>query len=207
VLAFLGSWQLQRLSWKEAIISDLDARLQAAPIQIPPSPSSETDNYTSTELTGSLGSEELHVLTSAKPFGPGFRVIRPFKTVEGRLVLLDTGFVPEAQKLSERSTGEIDVIGNLIWPRETNSFTPEPNFDRNIWFARDTEKMAEHLGTEPVMIVLRESTPALSTVPLPVTVNIPNDHLQYAITWFSLMVVWIGMTLLWLWRIYRPQVT
>ncbi len=63
--------------------------------------------------------------------------------------------------------------------------------------------MAEALGTLPVMLVTASSDDAAAPMPLPVTVNIPNDHLQYAITWFGLALVWALMTGYLLWRIKR----
>ena len=63
--------------------------------------------------------------------------------------------------------------------------------------------MAAALDTLPVMIVVAESDAPDAPMPLPVTVNIPNDHLQYAITWFLLAVVWTLMTGYLLYRIKR----
>ena len=62
--------------------------------------------------------------------------------------------------------------------------------------------MAEALDTEPLLVVAREVTPADPGVtPLPVsTAGIPNDHLQYALTWFSLAVIWVAMTTYWIFR-------
>jgi surfeit locus 1 family protein len=95
------------------------------------------------------------------------------------------------------------VVGTLHWPDETDSFTPPPDAARDIWFARDVPAMAAKLQTEPVLIVTREAT-GDGITPLPVgTQGIPNNHLNYAVTWFSLAAVWAGMTLLLLWRIRR----
>ena len=78
--------------------------------------------------------------------------------------------------------------------------------DRNIWFARDVDVMAETLDTEPLLIVMREGAgPDPKITPLPVdTARIPNDHLQYAITWFSLAAIWLAMTVLFLRRRRAP---
>ena len=104
-----------------------------------------------------------------------------------------------------RPAGCAAIEGNLVWPNETDSYTPPPDAKTGLWFARDVHAMAAHLATEPVMVVLRrtdEMTPA--ALPMPVdTATIPNDHLQYAITWFLLAAVWAGMTLFYLWRIRR----
>jgi len=206
ILCALGLWQMQRLDWKEGILSDIEQRLAADYVNIPEAPSHAVDNYRGVEVGGQLMGPELHVLTSLKPDGPGFRVIRKLDILDGRMILADLGFVPEAQKDDLREVGAVFIEGNLIWPDETDSYTPEPNLERNIWFARDVEKMAETLKTEPIMVAARSVVPQINTTPMPVTVNIPNNHLEYAITWFSLMVVWILMTLFWLWRIKRADV-
>jgi surfeit locus 1 family protein len=76
---------------------------------------------------------------------------------------------------------------------------------RNIWYARDVDALAAHLGTEPILVIARDlSVSDAPLTPLPVdTSGIPNDHLNYAITWFSLAALWMGMTLYLLWRIRR----
>ena len=99
--------------------------------------------------------------------------------------------------------GRSTVEGVLLWPDETDSFTSAPDRAKNIWFARDAPLMAEALGTEPVMIVVSASDDPEAPTPLPVGVNIPNDHLGYAVTWFSLAAVWAMMTGYLLWRIKR----
>jgi surfeit locus 1 family protein len=101
--------------------------------------------------------------------------------------------------------GAVTVRGNLHWPDEVDGFTPEADPVRNIWYARDVAALAAHLDTEPVLVIARSlSVPDGSIEPLPVdTSGIPNDHLNYAITWFSLAALWLGMTLYLLWRIRR----
>ena len=96
---------------------------------------------------------------------------------------------------------EVEVIGNLHWPDEVDSWTPAPDA-RGVFFGRDIPAMAARLGTEPVLVVAREvsqNTPPAT--PLPVTTEgIPNNHLGYAVQWFGLALVWAGMTIFLLWR-------
>ncbi len=205
ILCALGVWQMQRLEWKETILADIETRLSAELVPLPQNPIYENDNYRGVEVGGSLTGNALHVLTSLQPSGPGFRVIRKMETLDNRVIMLDLGYIPEVEKDAPNTDGAVFVEGNLIWPDETDSFTPLPNTDRNIWFARNVETMAEALGTEPIMVVARNLVPDFQTTPMPVTVNIANDHLEYAITWFSLMAVWIMMTLFLLWRIKREN--
>jgi surfeit locus 1 family protein len=103
--------------------------------------------------------------------------------------------------------GQVQVAGNLHWPDDRNSATPENDVAGNTWFARDVAQMAAQLQTRPLLVVARQISPAEAGVtPLPVDSSaIPNDHLNYAITWYSLAVVWAAMTLYFLWRNRRPK--
>ena len=91
-----------------------------------------------------------------------------------------------------------------MWPNEIDeTFTPDPDLKAGIWFARDLPAIAAHLGAEQVLLVLRASNEAEQVViPWPVnTEGVANNHFQYAMTWFSLAVIWLGMTGYLLWRI------
>ncbi len=67
--------------------------------------------------------------------------------------------------------------------------------------------MAETLKTEPLLVIARNiSPPDPGVTPLPVdTSGIPNDHLQYAITWYSLAVVWLIGTIALVWRLRQTK--
>ena len=205
VLIALGTWQLRRLEWKDAILAQIEAKIAAEPVALPGAPDRARDIYLPVTASGALGGEELHVLTSRKEEGPGYRVISVL-TAEDRRVMVDLGFVPEAQKDASRMAGAVTVTGNLHWPDETDGWTPAPDAARGIWFARDVPAMAAALGTEEVLVVAREVTGAdLGVTPWPIdTAGIPNDHLNYAITWFSLAAVWAAMAGLLAWRATRP---
>lgn len=196
VLLALGAWQLRRLEWKTAVVHEIDARVAAPPVSLPAAPDAQADRYLPVTVTGALGGEEARVLASRAGEGPGFRVVSVL-TAGDRRVLVDLGFVPEAEADSPRVAEEVTVTGNLQWPDETDGFTPAPDLGRDLWFARDVPAMAEALGTEPVLVVARELEPDLGTTPLPVDSSaIRNDHLQYALTWFSLAAVWAVMSAL-----------
>ena len=206
ILIWLGVWQTQRLAWKEAIIADINTRIAAAPVALPADPDPEADAYLPVTVSGEIGAQALHVLVSQKQKGAGYRVIAPMALESGRRVLIDLGFTATSNKDAIAPAGTATLTGNLQWPQEVDSFTPEADMDRNIWFARDVDVMAETLDTEPLLIVMREGAgPDPKITPLPVdTARIPNDHLQYAITWFSLAAIWLAMTVLFLRRRRAP---
>lgn len=194
ILVYLGTWQVQRLAWKEGILAQIESRIAAAPVPLPASPDPEADLYLPVTASGAPSADYIRVLASQKQIGAGYRIIRALD-VGGRRVLLDEGFV-RTEAAIPPAAAQVTVTGNLHWPDETDGFTPDPDIAANIWFARDVPALAAALNAEPVLIVAREMSPQSGPVtPLPVdTANIPNDHLEYAITWFSLALIWLGMT-------------
>jgi len=201
VLVSLGIWQMQRLEWKEAMLAEIDARIGANPVKIPKTLDPERDRFLPVTASGAFLGEPLRILVSQKRVGAGYRLIQPFET-EGRLILVDRGFIPVAQETALAPEGGLTVTGNLHWPDEIDGFTPAPEFDKNLAFARDVPTLAAHFETEETLLIAASFWPSDEAVdPLPVSTDgIPNDHLEYAVTWFSLSVVWLGMTGLWLWR-------
>lgn len=205
ILCALGTWQLQRLQWKEGVLVQIDDRIAQPPSPIPRTPQPEFDNYLAVEVEGVVQEGELFVLGSRKGLGPGFRVIAPFE-LEGRRILLDRGFIPELARHDLRQTGTQRVVGNLQWPNEVDPlFTPKP--EDNLWFARDVAAMATILATDPILLVARQVVPeSVGISPWPVdSSGIPNNHKNYAITWYLLAIAWFGMTMFWIWRIRRES--
>ncbi len=206
ILVSLGVWQMQRLAWKQAVLADIEARIAGVPGALPVQIDPERDKYAPVAVAGNLVAPELHILVGAKDLGAGYRLIQPLEIGERR-IMVDRGFIPLVAKDSPRTLGPVRLIGNLHWPQEIDGYTPPPDTDKGIWFARDVPAMAAALGTEPVLLVVRrqEGGEPADITPLPVgSVGIPNDHLQYAITWFSLAFIWLVMTGYLLWRMRRP---
>jgi len=159
VLIALGVWQLQRLAWKEAALSQIDARISAAPVPLPARPDPIDDKYLPVQVNGTLLPAQLHVLVGAKELGAGYRLIQPFETGTRR-IMVDRGFVQLEAKDTPPSVGPAQLIGTLHWPNEIDSYTPDPDTGRGIWFARDVPAMAAALKTEPVLLVVRDHCPA-----------------------------------------------
>lgn len=204
VLASLGVWQVQRLAWKEGVLADIDARIAAEPVALPSELDPQADRYLPVEVTGTVGNAALRVLVSQKQIGAGYRVISALDTGDRR-ILLDRGFIKVAEDIPAAPEGEVRVMGNVHWPDDRNSSTPQNDVEGNTWFARDLDQMAGVLNTEPLLVVARETSFSDTPVtPLPVdTGNIPNDHLQYAVTWFGLAAIWAVMSGYFLWRMRK----
>ena len=206
-LLYLGKWQIDRLYWKLDVLKKIDQKIAAAPVLLPAEPSESVHKYLSVEISGQLLQESIRVLASKKRYGAGYRIIHVFRT-NGRRLLVDLGFVGLETDYDIDLSSDISLVGNLHWPDEVDNFTPEPDLENNIWFARDVERVASALQTEPILIILKDSTLKDKNIkPMPIdTTHIPNDHLQYAITWFSLAIIWALMSCLFIWTTRQKAV-
>ena len=206
ILISLGLWQLRRMDWKEDMIARIQSQIESDPVALPAAldPSMK---YLPVYVSGQTTGEEIDVLSGTREKGGGYQVVSGFVTDDGRRILLDRGFVDQDHKRAPRPATRLEVAGNLHWPDEKGSATPEPNLTENIWFARDVPAMAEKLGTEPILVVAAEVRgDAQGVEPIPVAVEgIPNNHLSYAAQWFMIAAVWAGMTVALIWRIRQRQ--
>ncbi len=206
VLVSLGVWQMQRLAWKEGVLAEMEGLLNGAPRPL----DEVVDPYlrfAPVRLTGTTTGGEAHALHSTGQ-GAGYRLVSGFQVGGGPVIMLDEGLIPSSAKGDTRGQRVLTVEGNLHVPDDVSSATPEPDLQKNIWYGRDMDRIAEVLGTEPIFVVVREVVEgeAVAT-PLPLTTaGVPNNHLGYAVQWFGLAAVWLGMTLFLLWRIRQRAV-
>lgn len=204
ILIALGIWQYGKVQWKNAIIAEAEERLVAPPRALPTDLDPGRDDYTRVSVTGEfLNAEESYFLTSIPLRGPGFNVIAPFETQDGRRILIDRGFVPQAQRdPSERPEtridGETTVTGVLRWPRDTSSWTLDADLPKREFYSREVVKLAEFMDTEPVLVVAAPSDGPGYPRGSAAQVNIRNQHLPYAIQWFAIAAVWALMSFFWL---------
>lgn len=207
ILLSLGIWQLQRLAWKHEVLRAIESKILAPAVEIPQTVLPDAHSLLPVRAEGRYKGDTVRVLVSQKIYGAGYRLITAFELVDGRTIMLDRGFTSVRLEMPSTPEGRGQVIGNLQWPQEIDSFTPENDLAANIWFARDVARLAEHLKAEPVLLVLRDSSfETEAATPLPkMTANIPNDHMNYAITWFSLALIWLGMSGYFLYRSRDPQ--
>ncbi len=214
VLLSLGTWQVQRLNWKQDLLAQIEARIAADPVALPDVADKAIHNRLSVTAEVTLIGPEAHVLTSQKFKGPGYLLQVPAQTATGRVIVLDMGFILQEFKDDIRPTGPLTIVGNMLWPNEVDGFTPDPNLEKNIWFARDAARLHAHFGLSapsdngaPFIVAVRQITGGdYPSEPIAIGHAIPNDHLGYAITWFSLALVWFGMTGYLLWRIRQKTV-
>ena len=195
----LGLWQIQRLHWKEALIAQREAALAAAPIAAP----RRRDEALALEfhrITAEgvfLHDREILRIAPGPTGGSGFEIMTPLREPDGRVIFVDRGFVPTALKdRPKRAAGDpagvARVIGLLRLPpaRKPSWFLPDNKPDRNLWFWADLPAMAsaDGLGEVAPFYIEADATPNPGGWPKGrgTLEPLPNDHLQYAITWFAL---------------------
>ncbi|MCC4244091.1 SURF1 family protein [Stappia indica] len=215
-LMTLGTWQVMRLQWKLALIERVEERIDLPPVD-PPAPEAwagideDAWDYRPVRLTGRfLEGEVYYYIALSEPHGtfggPGYLVYAPFRTEAGPVVMVNRGFVPEARRLPESRPGseppeaEVEITG--LWRRDErgNMFTLDADPKTQVWFVREAPKMAASLGIDdaplaPFSVDLRtEATPAGGLPQAGETIiSFRNNHLQYAVTWYGLGLVLIGV--------------
>jgi surfeit locus 1 family protein len=205
ILCGLGVWQLQRLTWKEALIATVSGHMTAAPVSLDRilTMSADDAQYRKVALGGRFdNSREAYVFTTDAGGDAVYHVLTPFITDDGRTLMVDRGEIPQS-KLAPQSRmpveGEIHIVGVWRVPDGTGPFTPKPDPAKHIWYARDLAGIAAADGVRLAAPVVIEADAAPNPGGFPVggqtVVDFPNNHLEYAITWFGLAAGLFGVYL------------
>lgn len=217
ILIGLGSWQLQRLTWKRHLLERI-AALQAAPAT-PIGPvlervgeGADADFTRVTVTCPGLASAPFLELFSVRDGQAGSRLISACAVQSGRYasVLVDRGFVGDtisARPPVAASDAPVTITGVLRKPEPGNLFSPPNKPER--WFTRDVPAMAAQLkASAPAPLFLMAETSSnpewKALVPAPLPSDIPNRHLEYALTWYGLAAALVGVYLAMLFRRRSP---
>ena len=199
VLLGLGTWQVERVFWKERLIAERHAAVTAPPIDLPRSAETARGlEFHRVRVEGRfLNDRELFLGATDDDGHPGYHVIAPLRLSSGAILLVDRGFIPEARKApASRAQGELEgpvtVTGLLRLAPEGKPhwFLPDNSVERNYWFWVDIPAMAAAAQLDRVLpfYVDADATPNPGGLPQggQTRLELPNNHLQYAITWYAL---------------------
>jgi len=221
ILVGLGTWQVQRLHWKEGLLADIAARKDA-----PAVPLSAIE-----AMAASGGDIEYRVVTTAGHYlnnkerdflatyaeEPGFHIYTPLQLDDGRFIFVNRGFVPSEAKEPEmrkqgQLTGEQTVTGlaraKLV---DRPSGMPDNDTVKNIFFWRDLDAMASSVGLPKDKVlpffIDADKTPNPQGLPIGgvTIIDLPNSHLQYAVTWYGLAVALAAIVAISWWRKHHPD--
>jgi surfeit locus 1 family protein len=186
----LGTWQLYRLQWKMELISEITFGLNSTPVKYS---NSIKKNYQRVVSDGFYNFKDQIYLYSLNQKGkPGFDVITPFETFGKEIVLVNRGWIPkELKELPEINSiqGSTKVTGLLRKIYKANIFKPNNDIKDNIWFSVNLKDMEKFTGKKfSNFIIYLEDFDAKVPLPRKITVDVPNNHLKYAITWYSIAI-------------------
>lgn len=205
-LCWLGFWQLERLQWKLALIAQVNGNMAAAPVSLDEvlAMNQGAAQYRHVTLNGRFDhAKEAYVFTTDAGAAV-YHVLTPFTVDDGRVLMVDRGEVPKdklnpAGRAQGNIAGETRVTGVWRTPDAPGGFTPLPDAAQRIWYARDLAGIAAamHLKLTAPVVVEADATPNPGGWPKggKTVVTFRNQHLGYAITWFGVAIVLLGVWL------------
>lgn len=217
LFAGLGTWQVQRLQWKLALMERVESRVSAAPVPPPPASrwaqvSRESDEYRHVRLAGHFLYEYTTLVQALSELGAGFWLVTPLCTPDGAIVLVNRGFIPATDNPRSRYPARRTNGNACLATGTTHAFTgllritePGGGFLRdndpagNRWYSRDVAAIAEAKGlvkVAPYFVDAARGQDPAGAPERPVggltVVSFQNNHLVYAITWYALALMVIG---------------
>jgi len=218
VLLALGTWQVNRLHWKEDLIATINERVASDPrplsdVQMRLRSSGDVD-YWPVELEGAFRHEgERHFFATHRGQS-GYYVYTPLELDDGRFILVNRGFVPfERKEPATRADGQVEGRQTIVGlarnrlSEKPSVIVPENDPAKNVFYWKDLEVMAQTSGVGTASDYVEffvDANDAPNSGGLPVggvtIIDMPNSHLQYAITWYGLAVALAGVMGAWAWR-------
>ncbi|TPG54103.1 SURF1 family protein [Sphingomonas glacialis] len=193
----LGIWQIERLSWKRALIASVEQRVHAAPV-LAPGPdrwatvSAAQDGYRHVRVAGRYRDTATVFVQAVTERGPGFWAMTPLLSDRGFTVLINRGFVTTRQA----PAGGAASVSGLLRPSEPGGgFLRRNDPAANRWYSRDVAAIAaaQRLGrVAPYFIDADAGPPGSRPVGGLTVIRFPNNHLVYALTWFVLAAMVAG---------------
>lgn len=200
VLLGLGTWQVQRLYWKEALIAERSGRTTAPVVELPSDLSDPASlEFRRFRVTGRYRhDQEFHLGSKTHRGHVGFRIATPFAASDGRVLLVDRGWVPVSRRdPAVRAAGQllgtvtVEGLARRDGWKGSSWFRPDNRPDENYWFWVDLQAMGARLDggalvPEIYLQALAGDPPGGLPRGHPTGIELRNDHLQYAITWYAL---------------------
>jgi surfeit locus 1 family protein len=197
VLLGLGTWQVQRLHWKEDLIERAEARLAAPPTSLEDLVIDRDADFRRARVHGVLLHDRSFTLGIAGYGGePGGTLVTPLRLNDGRVLLVERGWIPATAfpphvPPAMQPLGEQEILGVLRWrgDAEPGPFTPQSDTPGRHVYWYDWAAIEDMVGLPSLPVVLvpeRDGADTSPPIPPRVAVEYRNEHLSYAVTWFSL---------------------
>jgi len=214
ILISLGTWQVERLHWKEGLLADIAERQAAAPVPLADieamAAAGGDIEYRRVTATGRyVNNKERHFFATWRG-QTGYYIYTPLELADGRTLFVNRGFVPYDNKEPEmRMQGQLtdqQTVTGLARARLSGKpswVVPDNDIAKNIFYWKDLDVMASSVGLDKAGVVPFfvdvDSTPNPAGLPIGgvTQMDLPNNHLQYAFTWYGLaavLVVVVGIS-------------
>ena len=189
LFCFLGTWQLYRLDWKNNLITEITEGLNSEPILYS---YSSVKNYQRFILEGEFDySNQLYFYSLSTKSEPGFDVLTPYKLKDGNFVLVNRGWIKKElkNKIEINQNQSSKIIGVAKTEFKINIFKPENEPKNNIWFSINFDEFENQLGVKlnRAIFYLEDKNINLPK-PREINADLPNNHLKYALTWYSIAI-------------------
>ena len=191
IFCALGTWQLYRLQWKLELIREISFGLNSSPTEYS---NLIKKNYQRVITKGNFNFDKQIYLYSLNSNGrPGYDVITPFKTNKNENVLINRGWIKKELKdnpsINYEDYNDQNIIGFLREIYKPNIFKPDNDLNNNIWFSLNLEEIREVTGEQfSEFVIFLEDKQAKTPLPKKISVDVPNNHLKYAITWYAISI-------------------
>ncbi|MBB5571713.1 surfeit locus 1 family protein [Rhizobium paranaense] len=221
ILLVLGTWQVERLHWKEGLLADIAERQAAAPVPLSTietmAASGGDIEYRVVTATGRyLNNKERHFFATFAG-ASGFDIYTPLQLADGRYLFVNRGFVPyDAKEPEMRVQGQLtdeQTVTGLARAKLAGqpSGMPDNDLAKNIFYWKDLDAMADSDGLprDKVLPFFVDADKTLNPAGLPIggvtIVDLPNNHLQYAVTWYGLAAALVAIVAISWWRKRHPD--
>ncbi len=187
----MGTWQLYRLQWKLELISEITFGLDSSPIEYS---NVIKKNYQRVKAKGKFDFDKQIYLYSLNDNGkPGYDVVTPFRTNKNENVLINRGWINKELKnnpsINSKADSEQKIVGLLRKIYKPNIFKPENDLKNNIWFSINLEDFKEATGEQfNEFVIFLEDNQVKAPLPKKISIDVPNNHLKYAITWYAISI-------------------
>ncbi|GHD05957.1 SURF1-like protein [Tianweitania populi] len=209
ILLALGTWQMERLAWKEALMARITSQLSQPPVPLATVEAAQAAGdpieYRPVTVSGTfLHDRERHFFATYEGQS-GFYIYTPLRLADGRVLFVNRGFVPyDRKEPASRAEGQVggDVTVTGLARERLNGkpswLVPTNDLAKNIFYWKDIDAMAASAGLgEPVLPFFVDADKAPNAGGLPIggvtIIDLPNNHLQYAVTWYGLGLALAGV--------------
>jgi surfeit locus 1 family protein len=211
----LGVWQMDRREWKRGILDRIAVNQAADPMPFDELVTGDPlrREYGRVRVSGTfLHDREFYLAARSLKDKVGMQVVTPLRLDDGTVILFDRGWIPSekkdpAKRAEGQVPGKLDLTGIVRRSQVKRQFAPDNDPAKNFWFHVDVPLMRQMAGGKPdpvldTFFLEADATPNPGGVPIggQTRLDIPNDHLQYAITWFLIALAGLGVYLAYHWE-------